>query len=273
MITIVSGQSINSIPLDITKEAFAALGNTGEDVIVSFKSGLLDCISFRNKDSFLLDGMVIKKEDFADWLSREEALFDGDTYVLPKKRLAGFGLEDPGNGYEISLYSERIKDLYEKKLATARPVQKAAEPGNKMPLDLTVTPYTGVGALRFGASRQELVNLLGKEDNAVNRAANIIVLRYGSDMLLRLEDDRLVQVQLTNPPTLLLNNLDLTQDTNLHKLGEMYEVFERKAHLVYFEPGLAFSKTESKAAPRDYYIFDTPMKAFWGNAKRPITSM
>ena len=112
MIDIISKSRINNIPLDISREDLLKLDYSVEQFRIGFSQNnqFVRSISVIATDAFRIDGELVKLSQMTEWYRKENPLVDGNSYIFPNKNLA---IWDSNGMFEITLYSNKEKDLYE----------------------------------------------------------------------------------------------------------------------------------------------------------------
>lgn len=158
MIDIISKSRINNIPLDISREDLLKLDYSVEQFRIGFSQNnqFVRSISVIATDAFRIDGELVKLSQMTEWYRKENPLVDGNSYIFPNKNLA---IWDSNGMFEITLYSNKEKDLYERDLGNLSTYNTYTEIKH-LPDTLLLIPYVGLNILELGCNAEKYIKYL-----------------------------------------------------------------------------------------------------------------
>jgi hypothetical protein len=263
-IQIISKKSINNISIDMTKEELAKINYSKENIFINFRDNFISSISVQVEDSFLVDNQIVNLSSRENWYEKENPYFDGEGYIFPERNLATF---ESNNEYEITLYSDKIRDLYERNLANIPRFNELK--AKKILGKLYFEPYIGLGEILFGMNRTSIASILGKPLFVAERKNNVVIETHNS-MILRFDNNFLSQIHINNPQDIFYENFNLSLKKDIKILFNDLKVIVKKSYHIIPDLGIAFSSLNDVS--KDIYLFDISMKENWTEFVRPITS-
>ena len=267
MIDIISKSRINNIPLDISREDLLKLDYSVEQFRICFSQNnqFVISISVIVTDVFRIDGELVELSQITEWYRKENPFVDGNSYIFPNKNLA---IWDSNGGFEITLYSNKEKDLYERDLGNLLTYNAYSEIKH-LPDILSLKPYIGLDILELGCNTETAHKILGKPLQTCQRMTgafgNGAYFEEYHNLILRYDDDSLTQIHFTDIPNIYYDEINLAAPTVLSVLKKRYNVIPKFSYSVIPELGITLRESE-------IFIYSERIKDLWLNSKRPITS-
>lgn len=267
MIDIISKSRINNIPLDISREELLKLDYSAEQFRICFSQNnqFVRSISVIVTDVFRIDGELVELSQITEWYRKENPFMDGNTCIFPNKNLAIWN----SNGvFEITLYSNREKSLYERSLTNLSTYNAYSEI-KYLPDVLSLKPYIGLDILELGCNTETAHKILGKPLETVQRKTgafgNGAYFEEYHNLILRYDDDTLTEIHFTDIPNIYYDEMNLAAPKVLSVLKKRYNIIPKWSYSVIPELGIALGESE-------IFIYSERIKDLWLNSKRPITS-
>lgn len=267
MIDILSKSRINNIPLDISREELLKLDYSAELFRICFSQNnqFVRSISVIVTDVFRIDGELVELSQITEWYRKENPFVDGNTSIFPNKNLAIWN----NNGvFEITLYSNREKSLYERSL-TSLSTYNAYVEIKHLPDVLSLKPYIGLDILELGCNTETAHKILGKPLETGQRKTgafgNGAYFEEYHNLILRYDDDTLTEIHFTDIPNIYYDEMNLAAPKVLSVLKKRYKIIPKWSYFVIPELGITLGESE-------IFIYSERIKDLWLNSKRPITS-
>ncbi|MEC0236531.1 hypothetical protein P4H71_19580 [Paenibacillus kribbensis] len=146
------------------------------------------------------------------FLSKENPFLDYlGNYIFPHYNIAINGLEENGNGIEITMYSDKFKNFYEDNIKYNVRYLELKSTHEMNEITYNVIPYTSVGPLHFEMSHKNIETILGKPEK-INKMNNGILIENRGDIQTRYnQNDELIQVKLGKKQTVILQGELITE--------------------------------------------------------------
>lgn len=268
MIEIISKSRMNNISLDISRDNLLKLDYSKEQFRICFSQNnqFVRSISVVVTDAFRIDGKLVELSQKNKWYCKENPFVDDNyTYIFPNKNLAIWD----GNGvFEITLYSNQEKSLYEKSLTNQQTYNASLEI-EPLPDVLFLIPYIGLNILELGYNTEKVHQILGKPLQATRRKTgafdNGAYIEQYHNLILRYDDNSLTEIHFTNMPNIYYDEMNLAAPKNLPTLKKRYNIIPKWSYSVIPELGITLGEGE-------IFIYSERIKDLWLNSKRPITS-
>lgn len=267
LITITPHTGVNEFIFGTTKANDDPIFSDGFKLEYSKKR--LVAISFTDTFEFLVDGERANLTYDSDWLSQQNPYLDGENYIFPEINIAVRGIAKDSKGNEITVYSDEIKHLYERGLSNCIRYNELRSTSFKIDDVLVVDSYKGFDKMLFGESSEAIIQKVGKPKKiAGNKTKSTL---YWDNMILSFKEDKLIQVILEDPLNIILNNENIAASGNYADQFNATEKFVNRAYTILFDFGIAFSGyADDGPGPKTIIVFDTSLKEFWSNTKRPL---
>lgn len=267
MIDIISKSRINNIPLDISREDLLKLDYSVEQFRICFSQNnqFVRSISVIVTNVFRIDGELIELSQITEWYRKENPFVDGNSCIFPNKNLA---IWDSNGVFEITLYSNKEKDLYERDLSNLSTYNAYSEIKH-LPDILSLKPYIGLDILELGCNTETAHKILGKPLETCQRMTgafgNGAYFEEYHNLILRYDDDSLTQIHFTDIPNIYYDEINLAAPTVLSVLKKRYNIIPNFSYSVIPELGITLGES-------GIFIYSERIKDLWLNSKRPITS-
>ena len=267
MIDILSKSRINNIPLDISREELLNLDYSAEQFRICFSQNkqFVRSISVIVTDVFRIDGELVELSQITEWYRKENPFVDGNTCIFPNKNLA---VLDSNEVFEITLYSNQEKSLYEKSLTNWQTYNASPEI-EQLPDVLFLIPYIGLNILELGYNTEKVHHILGKPLQAGQRKTGAFekgaYIEQYHNLILRYDDDTLTEIHFTDMPNIYYDEMNLAAPEILPTLKKRYNIVPKWSYSVIPELGITLGEGE-------VFIYSERIKDLWLNSKRPITS-
>ena len=267
MIEIISKSRINNIPLDISRDDLLKLDYPTEQFRICFSQNnqFVRSISVVVTDAFWIDGKLVKLSQKTEWYRKENPFVDDNTYIFPDKNLA---IWDSNGVFEITLYSNKEKALYEKALGNLQTYNAHFEKEH-LPDALFLIPYVGLNILELGCNAEKVHQILGEPLQAGQRKTgafnNGAYIEQYHNLILRYDDDTLTEIHFTDMPNIYYDEMNLAAPKILPILKERYNIIPKWSYSVISELGITLGGGE-------IFIYSERIRDLWLNSKRPITS-
>lgn len=268
MIEIISKSRINNISLDISRDDLLNLDYSKEQFRICFSQNnqFVRSVSTIVTDAFRIDGELVELSQKVAWYRKENPFVDSnDNYIFPKNNLA---IWDNNGVFEITLYSNQEKSLYEKSLTNLPTYNKPLE--MKQLLDtLFLIPYIGLNILKLGCNKKDVHQILGKPLHTGQRKAGAFekgaYIEHYHNLNLRYDNDVLTEIHLSDMPSIYYEEINLATPKAISELEKRYNIVPKWSYSVIPELGITLGKDE-------LFIYSERIKDLWLNSKRPITS-
>lgn len=268
MIEIISQSRINNISLDISRDDLLKLDYSKEQFRICFSQNnqFVRSISVVVTDAFRIDGELVELNQKTEWYRKENPFVDNNnTYLFPNKNLA---IWDSNEVFEITLYSNKEKSLYEKSLNSQRTYNAPLEIEH-LPNVLFFIPYIGLNIIELGCNKEKVHQILGKPLQAGQRKAGAFekgaYIEQYHNLILRYDDDTLTEIHFTDIPNIYYDKMNLAAPKILPALKKRYNIVPKWSYSVIPELGITLGDGE-------LFIYSERIKELWLNSKRPITS-
>ena len=267
MIDIISKSRINNIPLDISREDLLKLDYSVEQFRIGFSQNnqFVRSISVIVTDAFRIDGELVELSQMTEWYRKENPLVDGNSYIFPNKNLV---IWDSNGVFEITLYSNKEKDLYERDLGNLSTYNAYPEIKH-LPDTLLLIPYVGINILELGYNAEKVHQILGKPLYAGQRNGgafdNGAYIEQYHNLTLRYDDNALTEIHFSDMPNIYYDKMNLATPKILLTLKKKYNIIPKWSYSVIPELGITLGESE-------IFIYSERIKELWLNSKRPITS-
>lgn len=268
MIDIISKSKINNIPLDIRRDDLLKLDYSKEQFRICFSNDnqFVRSISVIVTDVFRIEGELVELSQKAEWYRKENPFVDdNNTYIFPNKNLA---IWDSNGVFEITLYSNQEKSLYEKSLTNQQTYNALLEIGH-LPDVLFLRPYIGLNILELGCNAEKVHQILGESLQAGQRKTgafnNGAYIEQYHNLILRYDDDTLTEIHFTDMPNIYYDEMNLAAPKILPILKERYNIIPKWSYSVIPELGITLGEGE-------IFIYSERIKDLWLNSKKPVTS-
>lgn len=270
---VIKSNSINDVFLGSLREDINYSNVEKLGLYLEFIGDKVVTISFRNKQSFFLSNENNKFKNIKEFLIKFNAIYDGDTYIIPNLNICVFYNEDHENSYELTLYDNSLKKDYEKNIIKVSKNQK----NNMTGKSFNLTPYNSINNLKFGLNKDEVISILDKPNNQYLGVNNKVIFDYNS-YNLRFDNNKLTQISIdyngisnTEQKDILYNEeIKLNSKEGIENLKNNYKYIDRTGYYVFSDLGLAVDN--EKRTPNQFFFFDKSLLKFWENKFRPITS-
>lgn len=268
MIDIISKSRINNIPLDISRDDLLKLDYSTKQFRICFSQNnqFVRSISVIVNDAFRIDGELVELSQKTEWYRKENPFVnDNNTYIFPNKNLA---IWDSNGVFEITLYSNQEKSLYEKSLTNQKTYDALLEIGY-LPDVLFLRPYIGLNILELGCNAEKVHQILGEPLQAGQRKTgafdNGAYIEQYHNLILRYDDDTLTEIHFTDMPNIYYEEIHLAAPKILSTLKKRYNIIPKWSYSVIPELGITLGEGE-------IFIYSERIRDLWLNSKRPITS-
>ena len=247
MIDIISKSRINNIPLDISREDLFKLDYSVEQFRIGFSQNnqFVRSISVIATDAFRIDGELVKLSQMTEWYRKENPLVDGNSYIFPNKNLA---IWDSNGMFEITLYSNKEKDLYERDLGNLSTYNTYTEIKH-LPDTLLLIPYVGLNILELGCNAEKVHQILGKPLYAGQRNGgafdNGAYIEKYHNLALRYDDNVLTEIHFSDMPNIYYDEMNLATPKILLTLKKKYNIIPKWSYSVIPELGITLGKMKS----------------------------
>lgn len=268
MIEIISKSRINNISLYISRDDLLKLDYTKEQFRICFSQNnqFVRSISVIVTDAFRIDGELVELSQKTEWYCKENPFVDDNNiYIFPNKNLA---VLDSNEVFEITLYSNQEKSLYEKSLTNWQTYNASPEI-EQLPDVLFLIPYIGLNILELGYNTEKVHHILGKPLQAGQRKTGAFekgaYIEQYHNLILRYDDDTLTEIHFTDMPNIYYEEINLATQKAISELEKRYNIVPKWSYSVIPELGITLGKDE-------LFIYSERIKDLWLNSKRPITS-
>lgn len=268
MIEIISKSRINNISLDISRDDLLKLDYTKEQFRICFSQNnqFVRSISVIVTGAFRIDGELVELSQKTEWYCKENPFVDdNNTYIFPNKNLA---VLDSNEVFEITLYSNQEKSLYEKSLTNWQTYNASPEI-EQLPDVFFLIPYIGLNILELGCNTEKVHHILGKPLQAGQRKTGAFekgaYIEQYHNLILRYDDDTLTEIHFTDMPNIYYDEMNLAAPKILPTLNKRYNIVPKWSYSVIPELGITLGEGE-------VFIYSERIKDLWLNFKRPITS-
>lgn len=268
MIEIISKSRINNISLDISRDDLLKLDYPKEQFRICFSQNnqFVRSISVIVTDAFRVDGELVELSQKTEWYCKENPFVENiNSYIFPNRNLA---IWDGDGIFEITLYSNQEKSLYEKSLTSWRTYNAPLEIEH-LPNVLFLIPYIGLNILELGYNKEKVHRILGKPLQAGQRKTGAFekgaYIEQYHNLILRYDDDTLTEIHFTDIPNIFHGEMNLAAPKILSALKRKYNTVPKWSYSVIPELGITLGEGE-------LFIYSERIKDLWLNSKRPITS-
>lgn len=235
---------------------------------LEYKNKKLVAISFTDTYEFLISGEAANIGYKSKWLTQQNPYYDGDIFIFPEINLAIWGLENYSSGNTVTLYSNDIRDLYERNICSCIRYNDLISKSFLIESELIITPYKGCGKMFFGDTPDAIIAKMGTPKKKTGNSTKLTM--HWDNMILSFKEDRLIQINLENPSSVILDNQNITDTGDLSTLFDTSKKFSNRAYTLLFDFGVAFSGYSEQSAIKTIIVFDESLKTFWSNTKRPL---
>lgn len=268
----IKGKSVNGLSLGTPKDKIDVHNANYKNLFLEFNNkSELETISFRNVNSFILNGKNINFDNIIAFLNEHKVLEDGDFFIIPSLCLSLYIDFNNSSFLEVLIYDSSISSLYDK-----RGVLKFDKGNNKtlQSDDLIFIPYKSLGPYVFGEKERDFIQIQKLEYSVDFGVNNKKIYEYDS-IVFRFDHSLLSQIQIDNSQLfsdIILNSTNINSIDGIKYLLNHYEITESYSHYIIADIGLAISKKNIKIEAAKFFFFSKELLPFWMNIYRPITS-
>lgn len=240
-----------------------------DEYIFHFVDDVLVSISVNNpKIIFLNKQKIDLMNESKRFLFKENPYFVDGCYIFPQYNMSIYGLDNPNDGIQLTIYSDNQKKIYEKDINLAfkfRSIDKQL-----INLKYKITPYQSVGLLKFGMQPSEIEKIWGVPLKiSKNNKKGITTENRTNSQAMYNEQGQLIQLALNCKEEVFIDNKLLSFGSNLDSLKNE-EYFINRNYKIYFKFGIALDNLGNLSSNDFVYIFSEEMIPIWKDIYRPL---